>query len=142
MSRWLKFLIGLAAVTGAGWVHHGLLGHGERLIDGMETQAKQAVAATEVPGVEVRLGREPLTRLASLSGNADAFQREGQGELKGLNDKVRDIEGVSGARWADEGEKMAIPLFLEALLQLIAAYLIGLGIGRLLFGRRKRTGFY
>jgi hypothetical protein len=142
MSPTPKFLIGLAAVVLMGWAHHSALGKGAAFIDGIEGQAKQTVAAAEVPGVDVRLGRDPLSRLATFSGNADAFQREGRGELKGLNDRVRDVDGVSGIRWPDEAEKTAIPLLLEVLLQLLAAYLIGVGIAWLLFGRRKREGFY
>lgn len=142
MSPAVKFLIGLAAVIVLGWVNHSLLGNGAALIADLERQAKEEVAATEVPGVEVRLGGNPLTRLAILSGPADAFQREGQGELRGINDRVRDIEGISGVRWTDEAEQTAIPLFLEVLMQLIAAYLIGLGIAWLLFGRTKRESFY
>lgn len=142
MSPALKFLAGLAAVVAMGWVHHGILGNGERLVGPLEAEAKKVVGATQVPGVDVRLGRDPLTRLATFSGNADPFQREGQGELKGLNDRVRELPGISGVRWADEPGKTAVPLFLEVLLQLIAAYLIGLGLARLLFGRRKQEGFY
>lgn len=142
MSRTLKFLIGLAAVAIMGGAHHGPLGNGEALVGKIEAASKQAVAATQVPGIDVSLGRDPLTRFATLSGNADPFQREGQGELKGINDRVREIEGVSGVRWTDEAEQTAIPLLLEVLLQLLIAYLIGLGIAWLLFGRRKREGFY
>lgn len=142
MSPALKFLIGLALVAALGWIHHGPLGNGEKLIGDLERQAKTVAAATQVPGVDVTLGRDPLSRLATFTGNADSFQREGQGELKGLNDRVRDLEGISGVRWTDEPEKTAIPLFLEVLAQLLAAYLIGIGIARLLFGRKKREGFY
>ncbi|HEX8215335.1 MAG TPA: hypothetical protein VF582_07690, partial [Allosphingosinicella sp.] len=91
MSPALKFLAGLAAVAAMGWAHHGLLGNGDRLVGHLEGQARQAVAATELPGIDVRLGRDPLTRFATVSGDADAFQREGQGELKGIKDHVRDV---------------------------------------------------
>lgn len=141
MSRALKFLAGLAAVTAMGWVHHAMLGNGERLVSHLETQARQAVAKSELPGIDVRLGRDPLTRFATVSGEANTFQREGQGELPGVRDYVQNVPGISGVRWGDEPEKTAIPLFLEVLLQLIAAYLVGLGLGKLLFGRRKREGF-
>jgi len=102
MPRSLKFLIGLGAVVVMGWVNHGPLGRGEALIDRIEGQAKAAVAAAEVPGVEVRLGRDPLSRAATLSGPADDLQREGLGGQKGLNDIVGEIEGVSDVRWANE----------------------------------------
>jgi len=142
MSPALKFLAGLAAVTALGWVHHGLMGNGERLVGQLEGEARQAVAAAELPGIDVRLGRDPLTRVATVSGNADPFQREGRGELKGIKDHVRAVPGISGVRWADEPQGTEIPLFLELLLQLIAAYLAGLAVAWLLFGRRKREGFY
>lgn len=141
MSPAVKFLIGLVAVAVMGWVHHGPLGNGERLIGNIEQRAKAAVAQTELP-VDVRLGRNPLSRLATLSGRADRFQREGQGNLKGLNDIVAEVPGISGFRWADEPEKTAIPLLAESLLQIIPGYLVGLGIVWLIWGRKRREGFY
>lgn len=36
---------------------------------------------------------------------------------------------------------MTMPLILEVLILVTLAYLIGLGIGRLLFGRRRRQSF-
>lgn len=101
MSSSTKFLIGLLAVLAMGWLHHGPLGGGERLIGGLERQAQAAVARTGVPGVSVRMDREPLSRRAILSGPANDFQREGQGELPGLNDIVGEIEGVSGVEWSN-----------------------------------------
>lgn len=100
MSPALKFLIGLAAVLLMGWVHHGPLGNGEALIGRLEAQARAAVADGEVPGVEVRLARDPLARVATLSGPANDYQREGMGQYPGLNDRVRDIEGISSIEWA------------------------------------------
>lgn len=35
-----------------------------------------------------------------------------------------------------------MPLLLETIIVLIVAYLIGVGIGCMLFGRNKREGFY
>ena len=102
MSRSLKFLIGLGAVVLMGWVHHGPVGGGAALIDRIEGQARAEIAKAEVPGVEVRLGRDPLSRAATLSGPADDLQREGLGGQRGLNDIVGEIEGVSDVRWADE----------------------------------------
>lgn len=101
VSPTVKFLIGLGATLLMGWIHHGPLGQGEALINDLEGKAKTAVAATEVPGIHVRFDRDPLSRSATLSGEADQFQREGQGELKGLNDIVGEIEGVSSVRWAN-----------------------------------------
>lgn len=142
MSPAVKFLIGLAAAIGATWLHHGPLGGGEALIGALEARARAVVAETELPGIGVQLGRDPLSRVATLSGEADAFQREGQGELKGLNDLVGEIEGIAGVRWADEPEQGGLPLLLESILLSSLAYLAGLAIAWFLWGRRKREGFY
>ncbi len=101
MPAFVKFLVGLAAVIVMAWMHHGPLGGGERLIQQLEAQAQAAVGQKGLPGVEVRLGRDPLSRVATLSGPADQFQREGQGSLKGLNDVVGEIEGIAGVGWAN-----------------------------------------
>ncbi len=101
MSPAVKFLLGLIAVCLMGYIHHGPLGNGERLIDQLEAQARQAVAAGEVPGVEVRLGRDPLSRKAILSGPANDYQREGMGQFPGLNDRVAAVEGISAVEWAN-----------------------------------------
>lgn len=96
-----KFLIGLLAVMLMGWVSHGPLGNGERLLAALETQARQAVAQSEVRGVDVRLARDPMARVAILSGPANDFQREGMGQFPGLNDRIREIEGISAFEWAN-----------------------------------------
>jgi hypothetical protein len=101
MPALVKFIIGLAAVIVMAWINHGPLGRGEALVGGLENQARAAVAKMEVPGVEVRLGRDPLSRKATLSGPANDFQREGQGSQPGLTDVVREIDGVSGVEWAN-----------------------------------------
>ncbi len=143
MSPVLKAIIGLFLVLAAAWLWHGPLGHGERLIDRLETGARAQVAKTELPGIEVSLSREPLARTATLSGPANALQREGLGSQKGVSDHVRDVEGISSVRWADEpgaGDGV-VPLLLETSAAAALAYLIGLGLGWLLFGRRRREGF-
>jgi hypothetical protein len=101
MSPALKFLIGLAAVLLMGWAYHGPLGNGEALVGRLEAQARAAVVASEVPGVDVKLGRGPLSREATLSGPANDYQREGMGEFPGLNDRIRSIDGISNVRWAN-----------------------------------------
>ena len=100
MTPAVKFLIGLAAVVLMAWIHHGPLGHGEALIGKIEAKAQAAVDGTGLP-VRVRMQRDPLARVATLSGRADEFQREGQGSLKGINDLIRETEGVADIRWND-----------------------------------------
>jgi hypothetical protein len=143
MSATAKFLIGLAATLLMGWIAHGPAGGGEALIDRIEEQAKVAVADAEVPGVTVRLSRQPLARVATLSGPANQFQREGQGELKGLNDVVGEIEGITSVDWADTpaARDRVMPLVGETLAMVALAYLLGLGLGWLLFGRPKKDSY-
>lgn len=98
MSPGVKFLIGLAAALLAGWIGHGPLGQGEAFIDRLDSQAKAVVKQSELP-VQVRFDRAPLRRKAILSGEADQFQREGQGNFPGINARVAAVPGVSGVRW-------------------------------------------
>src|SRR3546814_15509368 len=123
-----------------GWVYHGPLGNGAAFIDRVQGAAQRAIAETDLPGIVARLGRDPMSRTATLSGPADQFQREGQGELKGLNDIVRATEGVSDVQWADEGDPATgTPLNLDAVLARVVAYTIGLGLGPTFFGRDRQS---
>jgi len=139
----MKFLIGLVAALLIGWIWHGPLGNGQRLVDGLEAQAREKVAGTELPGLRVELSRDPLARVAMLSGPANRLQREGLGSQKGVSDLVRDIEGLGSVRWADEPEwnRRVMPLLLESLALVALAYLVGLGLGWFLWGRRRREDF-
>ena len=143
MTPAVKFLIGLAAVTAMGWLQHGPLGAGDAYLDKIEHEAQAAVAKTELP-VQVRMERDPLSRNAILSGQADAFQKEGQGSLKGINDIVKETEGVAGISWADDssdGGSRSMPLLVETLVPLILAYLLGLAAGWFFLGRTKHEGY-
>ncbi|HEX8666959.1 MAG TPA: hypothetical protein VF727_01135 [Allosphingosinicella sp.] len=142
MSPAVKFLIGLVAVLAIGWVWHGPLGRGEGFVGMLEQQARQAVATTELKGIEVRLGHDPLSRTATLSGTANDLQREGLGSQYGINDYVRSVPGIARVRWSDEkAGARTVPLLAETLLLLSLAYAVGFGLGRLIFGRRKRQSF-
>ncbi len=143
MSAGIKFLIGLAAVLVMGWIWNGPMGNGARLIDSIESQAEAAVAQTELPGIAVRLGRAPLSRHATLSGNADSFQRKGMGSQPGLTGIVGQVQGVGSVGWADEpgGTSGGLPLIAELEILLVLAFLAGLGGAWLLWGRPKRTSY-
>ncbi|MEA3051759.1 MAG: hypothetical protein QOG72_662 [Sphingomonadales bacterium] len=139
----MKILVGLLVALLVGWVWHGPLGHGERLIAGLEAEARQAVAKAELPNIQVRLSHDPLARVATLSGPANDLQREGLGSQMGVSDYVRDVEGIASVRWADEpgSNGRVVPLLAETLAWTAVAYFIGLGLGWLLWGRRRREGF-
>ena len=142
MSSATKFLIGLAAVLLMGFVWHGPLGNGARLIDALETEAREAAAEGELPGIEVRMARDPLARSVVISGQADEVQREGLGQTgMGLKDYVRTVEGISNVRWSDEPDGSGLPLLAETLILIFLAFLLGFGLGRLLFGRPKRDSY-
>lgn len=103
MRTSVKLAIGLVVALAAGWVSHGPLGRGEAFVNGLQVEADDVLRKAEVPGVTARFSRDPLDREVILSGTADQFQREGQGQFPGLNDRVADIPGVSGFRW-DESD--------------------------------------
>lgn len=139
MPRFGKLLIGLAAALVAAWLHHGPYGGGERFVEALETRAEQRLRFAEMPGVSVRMQRDPLARVAILKGEANDFQKEGLGSFPGINDRIATIPGMGGFRWEERGS--AFPLLAETLLLAAAAFLAGLAIGWLLFGRKKRQSF-
>lgn len=143
MSTAVKLLIGLALALAAGWISHGPLGRGEAMVDRLELDARAAVARSELPGLSVRLGRDPLDRNVTLSGPTNDLQREGLGSGEGINDFVREVEGIGTLRWANEPalERRALPLLAETMILAALAYLVGLGLGGLLWGRRRRDGY-
>ena len=143
MPRWTRLLIGLAVALFAAWLHHGPYGGGERFVGALEARAKLRLSLPEVRGVgvTVRMQREPLARVAILSGRADSYQKEGLGSYPGINDRIRTIPGMAGFRWEGEEGGGAIPLLVETFLLAAAAWLIGLGVGWLLFGRKRRQSF-
>jgi hypothetical protein len=140
MAAWHKSLIGLAAALLGGWVVHGPLGQGDAFLDQLQSRADAVLREANVPGVRVRFSRAPLSRQAVLSGPANAFQREGQGLFPGLNDRISAVPGVSGLRWDDAGSvasTRSMPLLAEIELLAVLAYLVGVGLGRLLFRPRR-----
>lgn len=139
----LKATLGLLLALAAAWIWHGPLGHGEAQVDRLERDARAAVGRSWLTGIAVRLDRDPLGRNATLSGAANDLQREGLGSGPGISDYVREVEGIGTVRWADEPplERRALPLLAETMILAALAYLLGLGLGWLLWGRRRHLGF-
>lgn len=101
MSPTLKVLIGLAAALAVGAVAHGPLGRGEALVARLDAAAQQVVREAEIAGVSARMARAPLQRTVILSGPADRFQREGQGSLPGLNERMLAIPAMGRVEWTN-----------------------------------------
>lgn len=142
MPRYAKLLIGFAAALLAGWVSHGPLGRGGAFLDTLQTGSEAVIRQAELKGVTVSFPRDPLSRTAWLEGPANDFQRNGQGDLPGLNDRIGALPGVGAVRWRDENSSPGgMPMLAETLLMVALAFLIGLGLGRLFFGRAKRQGY-
>jgi hypothetical protein len=144
MSRWLKLSIGLAAALLAGWLSYGPLGRGEAFAARLEGQVRQMLTTIEHSSpIGVQVNREPLSRVVILSGNLGRYPREQvplRGQI-GLNGLVASLPGVGGVRWADEPARPAVPLLAELLGFAALAWALGLGLGWLIFRRRRREGF-
>ena len=93
MSRRTIVLIGLAAVLGLTALWHGPLGAGDRLAAQVETSARRTLDHYELPMIQAKLQRAPLSRRLVLSGPADDFQRS---ELVRILDQT---PGVLEVRW-------------------------------------------
>lgn len=141
MSAPVKFLIGLLAALLLGWIWHGPAGQGEAFAGAMEAQVKMAAAQAELPGVAARIERDPLTRRAVVSGEANDLQREGLGSQWGVLDYVRSVEGVAEVRWDDAPAGFRLPLLAETLILVAIAYAVGFGLAFAFFGRRRRESF-
>ena len=95
----VKLLVGLVAVLVMGWAWHGPAGRGEAFAAALDAEARAAIAPIGLPGIQVRMARDPIRRVAIMSGPADDIQREGMGSLPGINGRIAAIPGVSGVRW-------------------------------------------
>jgi hypothetical protein len=138
----VKLLIGLAAVLVMGWAWHGPAGRGEAFATALDTQARAAVDAAGLPGIAVRMARDPIRRVALMSGQADSIQREGLGSGMGLSDYVRAVPGISAVHWTDTpGGPGGLPMLVETWLLVALAYFLGFGLGAMVFGRRRRQSF-
>lgn len=86
-------LLGIAASVGFTALWHGPLGAGERLAAHAEASARRTLDYYEMPMIQARMQRSPLSRRLILSGPADDFQRS---ELVRILDET---PGVLEVRW-------------------------------------------
>jgi len=128
VRRKLPLLLGLLAAWAATAIWHGPLGTGERLAARLEGSARAALVRLEMPQVNARVPRSPLTRNMTLSGAADDFQRK---ELARI---ISARPGVGSAGWSPAG---GVPLLAEACLLSAIAFLLGLLLSYLLELRRR-----
>ena len=167
MSRWLKLLIGLALSLLLAWLVYGPLGRGAAYVDLLQQRAERMLRIAEIPNLQARMSRNPLSRTVFLCGRAGDFQRDGtlgwQGgasDLPGLDGMMLQAGGISAVVWdppppnsrADTppcrpggpgaGTGAGIPLLVELLGLTLLFWLIGLGVGWLFFRPRPpRTGY-
>lgn len=101
MTGLMKLLIGGAATSLLAWGAHAVGGEG--YIRGLDGGAKAALEGAGIEGVDVHMQQEPsLSRVAILSGEGLSDEQRAAAE-----EAVRGVDGVSGIRWAGEGDDAA-----------------------------------
>ena len=114
--RWTLLGLGALAMLGAALLWHGPFGGAGRLTGSVERIARDTLAYYEMPQVQGRLQRGPLSRKLVMSGPADAFQRR---EIARM---MSEIPGVSSVSWSRAG---GLPLILEGAVVGLIGYLLG-----------------
>lgn len=93
MNKITKFLIGIGGTSLLAWGAHAITG--EKYIADLEARASSGLLSSNIKGVGLKLGHDPLTRVAELSGITDPAMRA-EAERA-----VLAIPGISGVRWSD-----------------------------------------
>ena len=158
MSRWLKLLIGLVFTLAVVWLSYGPLGRGAAYADLLQSRAEFVLRGGEVPNVQARIARSPISRTVILCGPANDFQRGGLNDYPGLDGRMLLIGGISRVVWDPPaptpravtppcrpgGPGQAgggIPLLVELFGLSILFWLVGLGLGWMLRRRPPRKGY-
>jgi hypothetical protein len=113
--RWRLLGIGAVAMLAATFLWHGPFGGADRLAGKVEKIARDTLVHYEMPQVQARLQRSPMTRRIQLSGPADEFQRR---EIARI---MIEIPGVASASWSRGG----VPLLAEGAVIGLLGYLLG-----------------
>jgi len=87
VNRAKILLLGAGAAVGFAALWHGPLGAGERLAMEAETSARATLVKYELPMIQAKMQRGPLSRRLVLSGPADDFQR---------SELIRILDGTPG----------------------------------------------
>lgn len=120
-TRWGRraLALGLVLALGAAGAWHAI--SAPPFVEQVERTTRQALAYYEMPQIEARLQRGPLTRDLLLEGQADDWQR---GELVRL---MSQVPGVGTARWSRNS--LGIPMLVEAFGVTVLGFLLGLALG-------------
>ena len=93
MTRFRILMLGIAASLAFTALWHGPLGAGDRMATRAEVIARRTLDYYELPMIQARMQRQPMSRRIVLSGPADNFQR---GELVRIMDQ---IPGILESTW-------------------------------------------
>ncbi len=97
MTGFAKFLVGAAATSLLAWGAHAMTGEG--YIDRLEGDAQSAFAGLEPgAGASVAMARDPLARVAVVSGVSDPAERER------ITAALLAIPGIASVRFADAAD--------------------------------------
>ncbi|MDE1467032.1 OmpA family protein [Aurantiacibacter sp. D1-12] len=102
MNGFAKVAIGAIATSLLAWGSHAVTG--EAYIDGIEGEAQEAFAGLEPgEGASVAMQRDPLSRMAVVSGVDDPAERDR------IRAALLTVPGVKSVSFGDEGEEFTGP---------------------------------
>lgn len=165
MSRWFKLLIGLLATIAVGWAYYGPIGQGETYVNLLQQRADFVLRLSDVPNIQARISRAPLSRTVFLCGHTIDFQRNGTtgfagtgNDLPGLDGRMLQVGGISAVVWdppapTPDGDTPpcrpggpnaagGTPLLVELLILAILAWGIGLGLGWVFRRRPPKKDYF
>lgn len=137
MKRNLALTLGMLATLAAAALWHGPGGAAARFTGRAELLMRTTLDHYEMPGVAVRMQRDPLTRRLRFDGAADDFQR---GEILRIG---REVPGIADTAWVDQRAARALPLLAEVMLMALASFAIGAVLAYIAaLRRRARDAIY
>jgi len=123
--------LGLALSLAGAAIWHGPLGAANRVTVAVENATRRALDHYEMPQIDARLQRGPLSRQLILSGKADDFQRS---ELARL---MSQVPGASRATWSRTDR--SLPLIVESFIAAAVGYAFGLLLAYLITLHRRHN---